>query len=162
MTRNVVSGLLRELASLTNLYKNWNARIEVLAQLRGVELLSPDQERVLRWLEQGPLMNRDLLTLTGWLRPHVSQATGPLLAKGYIEKSRKNGTRGLLLEITPSGRATLDSINSVAGDALSEMCPTLVPRYAGRLLGALVNANNVINPSNKTDEVADQQISLFA
>jgi hypothetical protein len=71
MTRQTMSKVQRELGSLTALYDRWNAQIEALAKSRGINLIPPDQIRILRWAQDGPLTNSDLLKRTGWLPPRA-------------------------------------------------------------------------------------------
>ena len=79
MTVQTMNKVLRELGSLTALYERWNTHIEGLAKLRGINLVPPDQVRILRWAQDRPLKNCELLKRTGWLPPRASQNTKPLL-----------------------------------------------------------------------------------
>jgi len=147
MANQELNGVLRELGSTASLSEYWNTLVARLAQKRKLDLLQPEQIRVLRWAQDRPLTNCELLKRTGWLHARASQNTGPLLKRKLLcERPGEKDKRRRTFHITPSGRETLTQLDCLAMEALREIRPGFTSPDIRPLYRSLCKANKLMEP----------------
>jgi len=94
MRKQVLDGVLRELGSTASLYELLNSLIERLAKKRGLDLLPSEQIRILRWAQDRPLTNCELLKKTGWLPHTLRRIPVHCSQESYFANAQGKRTRG--------------------------------------------------------------------
>ncbi len=91
-------------------------RFEVVCQQAGVSL---PQYRVLLGVRQGPLRAAQLATQASVRRPTLTALIEGLVKQGLIKRTSVEGDRrGIALELTPDGLASLRGVEERLGDVL--------------------------------------------
>ena len=119
----------------------------VAAELRAAgELPAPAHFGLLSMVQQQPRTLTELANLQGVSLPTMSNSVGAMVQRGWVRRAAApEDRRGVIVELTPSGRAALDRVGRSAEIHLASALAPLDRAAARRLAGGLAILRKVFS-----------------